>query len=402
MKPNKTSFIGLTLAFTSAILPANGNAASKVVAKKPHKLAVLAYMNGFEKVIDPVVEKLINKMELVGSTDEVAIVAEWGSLRTHRVQRLFIEKDADTNIVHSRILRESDENMGSADSFKNFLTWAAREYPSEKVIVIIGGHGRGWANVLYDSRHDSKIPIPEFAKALKAFSDVRGQKTDLLVFDSCVMSAVEVASEIAPSVHYMVGGIDKLPDDVWIPYDVALNEIISAGTTDPRIAGAIFSRAYFEETKDLRHSDGILGIQFGVINLNLMMQIEKLASRLSASILDLSPRDRQDLFTSLNNKTQTYFVSYYRDLGDVLWAVPREPRFGQVVRASEKLRAVVLKATLYQSKTPYYPRATGLSLSFVPEGKYLVADWQSLYPRLRWAKRTGWDRVLLQVRKDQE
>lgn len=357
---------------------------------KKYKTTFLAYMNGFEKVVDPAVKNLIEQMESVGSSESTAIVVNWGSLKTGKAKRLFLEKDEDRQTLHSLVLFEAEDDMGRKETLEDFLIWGAQEYPADNLVVILGGHGAGWMGFSFDQRTQSKISIPDLGKALAKLKDIRGKKTDLVVFDACLMSMVEVASELAPAVKFMAAAMDKLPDDVWIPYDVALAEFSSSGTIRPEIIGSIFSRSNSEETKTLKHSSGIVGIQFGVIDLTTMNEVERRAKKFSSALMALSDLDRRSVIESSNTNSQKYFLAQYKDFAEWLSHIPVESRFSQVRKTANELREELVESSVYQSKSSYYPNSSGMTVAISSEG---IGHWSGIYKELRWAKKTGWDKV---------
>ena len=364
---------------------------SQTLQNKVYKCTILAYMNGYETVVDPVVEQLINKMEKVGSDDSLAIVAEWGSLKTGKTKRLFIEKDNDESKVSSTVLSESTADMGQAKTLTDFLLWGAAHYPSEKIIVVLGGHGSGWSGISYDQRHNSRISTPELGNVFNQLAQLRGVKTDLVVFDSCLMSMIEVATEISNYANLMAGAMDKLPDDVWVPYDLVFEEFKKSLSQDPKTIGTIFVDKYYEITKDLQHSDGILGIQFGVTDLSKMDEIQTTTKAFVSELLKMSSVDLQSLAKQTSVQSQKYYFQHYVDLTEWLSHIPQTLQTTKLMTLSKQLQAQLKVASIYQAKTSYYPLASGLTVSLVPEK---MQNWVTKYQALSWSQKTNWDQFL--------
>lgn len=93
--------------------------------------------------------------------------------------------------------------------------------PSESYGLIFGSHGTGWmpgrsvgTKAFGDDRGYS-IDIPVLAEVLKAVFDE--DDLDFVLFDACMMAAVEVCYELRDVTHYCVGSVMETPIDGF-PY----------------------------------------------------------------------------------------------------------------------------------------------------------------------------------------
>ena len=87
----------------------------------------------------------LKQMEEVGSTDQVNIVIQWGSLARPSVKRMLIQKSTNPNEITSPVVEDLGAvDMGSEAEFLRFLKWGAEKYPAKKYFVDVWNHGSGW------------------------------------------------------------------------------------------------------------------------------------------------------------------------------------------------------------------------------------------------------------------
>lgn len=163
------------------------------------------------------------QMEKVGSTDAINIVVQQDPMPKEKLTtRYYVTKNPNPNPTQGRIditstvvqtLPETD--MGNPQTLSDFLTWGVQNYPAKKYAVIIWNHGNGWQGVSYDDNPNSYLTMPELRQGLEAMNMAIAQQRggfrsagpliDLLNFDACIMSALEVAYEMKDVAKYMVG-----------------------------------------------------------------------------------------------------------------------------------------------------------------------------------------------------
>lgn len=192
-------------------------------------------------------------------------------------------KSRQINQIQSPIIQLISENFleTEAERFTNFLEWGTEHFPSQHYMVIVWGHGQGWApakkpdfiaksRFLDPTNHEltpwlSEFPTPQpetntsspflsrgFTGGI-AFNDSRGTYLDipslkqslLKVFnsenpldiyasDACLMQMVEVASEISDLTRFIVGST-QVQHFLGLPYRRLLYKInrLPAHESDP-------------------------------------------------------------------------------------------------------------------------------------------------------------------------
>ena len=178
-------------------------------------------------------------------------------------------------------------NMGDPQTLVDFVEWGMQTYPASRYAVVLWDHGSGWrargepppsrlasvdecvpctqdspdcdmygtACELDDgcSAEDDHLFMQELGNALQTIEmDVR--QLDLVGFDACLMSMVEVAYEIREHATVMVGSERSEPNDGW-PYDTLLADLVAdPSMTAADLGGTIVSRYYESHGDSQTHS----------------------------------------------------------------------------------------------------------------------------------------------------
>lgn len=154
------------------------------------------------------------------------------------------------------------------EQLRDFLVWGVVQYPAEHYMVIISGHGEGWAprrwvrqtgaggtslspqstgnecdftgvtfrtegfpknkfgGFNFDEDRGLFLDVQSVRDALAYASEIgcNGRPFDILVADSCLMQMVEVATELSGVARYIVGSA-QIVDYIGLPYRRILTEI---------------------------------------------------------------------------------------------------------------------------------------------------------------------------------
>ena len=128
-----------------------------------------------------------------------------------------------------------EEATPPEESLRRFLDWGLTEYPAERTLVIVWGHGLGWRPAdLPDNRYDpgllrgglafddtpgTVLDTPDLRGALAAVSRDRldGRPIDVYASDACLMQSLEVATELSDVSRYVVGS-EQIEDYLGFPY----------------------------------------------------------------------------------------------------------------------------------------------------------------------------------------
>jgi len=182
------------------------------------------------------------EMERVGSSPQVNIVLQmdpepYGEpTRRYLIQR---NPNAQPGKITSPVLEELGEtDMGDWKTLAQFLVWGAQKFPAKHYAVVIWNHGAGWVGVSADDNPQHIMRIPELAKGLGALNQylaaTRGdQRIDIVNFDACLMSSLEVEYELRNQAKVLVGSQFLEPGE-GEDYSTFLKALVLKPTMDAR------------------------------------------------------------------------------------------------------------------------------------------------------------------------
>ena len=169
----------------------------------------------------------LQQMEKVGSSAGVNVVAQFDPEPKNLATTRYLITQNPNPIkgkVTSQVLQQLPEtDMGNPQTLADFLTWGVKTFPAKKYAVVIWNHGNGWQGVSYDDNPRTYLSMPMLRKGLEAMnvaiSQQRGSaravgsQIDLINFDACLMSTLEVAYELKDVAKYLVGSQFLEPGD---------------------------------------------------------------------------------------------------------------------------------------------------------------------------------------------
>ena len=135
-----------------------------------------------------------------------------------------------------------DADMGSADSLGKFLTWSHEKYRYDRIFLILIGHGEAYTGMLFDqNHHNDPLTLPEMVRALQ----IGGYNVELIGFDTCLMSSLEVASRISGYARYMIASEESEPAEGW-RYDAFISFMADHPDASATEYGSALCNSYME------------------------------------------------------------------------------------------------------------------------------------------------------------
>ena len=124
-------------------------------------------------------------------------------------QRWVLE-DGEASLVQDA----GEGTMLDEDEVTDFCSWAAKEYPADRYILIFWDHGGGTIGGFgYDENYPdaSALTLSQLRNAIKA----SGVAFDMVGYDACLMATVECAWAMEPVADYLVASEQTEPGDGW-------------------------------------------------------------------------------------------------------------------------------------------------------------------------------------------
>ena len=144
----------------------------------------------------------------------------------------------------------AEETIPPEESLRRFLDWGVSEYPADRYLVIVWGHGLGWrpaglpgntydpavlrGGVAFDDTQRAVLDTPGLRGALAAVARDRlgGRPIDVYASDACLMQSLEVATELADVSRYVVGS-EQIEDYLGFPYRTFLPALNGTAPAPP-------------------------------------------------------------------------------------------------------------------------------------------------------------------------
>ncbi|MDD2717022.1 MAG: clostripain-related cysteine peptidase [Candidatus Wallbacteria bacterium] len=211
------------------------------------KWTLMFYMTAAPDIEDEMVNNLTELASVDESSDmNVIVEADWVKTDPCSDKKYYVPDPYDTGTSRYRVSENSvklikhlgEQNMGDVNVLSDFLTYCKTNYPADKYILFICGHGSGWESysdlelplaagkevpvvtktsntvpvetldsraVSYDDLEADSITIPELKAAIEKFNKAIGRKMNMVVFDSCLLENIETLYELKDVVTLMIG-----------------------------------------------------------------------------------------------------------------------------------------------------------------------------------------------------
>lgn len=256
----------------------------------------------------------LNSMKNAGSNEYINIVAQIDHRGSHTIpERLYIDQ--------GEIIKYREQNkdlthkldFGQIDTLVDCMKWAVTYYPAKHYVLVLWNHGIGAVDsiitkiinpselftfnpatsllelnrstsfleyfndmdnesergICFSDTFTSYITNQKLETALyRITSEILHKKIDILAFDACLMSMVEIASLAAPYVDIMVGSQEVELGTGW-PYEPILSNFSFHDIAPEKFASKIvtsYENYYRSITQDFTQS---------AIRLNSMEQLEE-------------------------------------------------------------------------------------------------------------------------------
>lgn len=358
-----------------------------------HEWLVLVFINGVNDLgILGYADKNINDMEKAGSSDKVAVLAEFGVIgadsatRNLKFQRgsktLFIRNDADTGAITSPVIyAANDADMGSPAHLVRFAKRGLRRFPAKKVAVIVWNHGLGRRGIGWDNVSGNHMEINQLGGAMSRIKSVLGRKVDVFAMDACAMQTVEVAYELKDSVSVIVGSEDRIPNAGY-PYEAILSSLAADPGMSDEALGKIMVDAYGARYQAEKGTLSALRTSAlpGFLNLlNDWVQpviSDPEAFKVASWPYDFLVRDSKNLYDYIENVN--FFLNYLL------------PGSRAAVNAGSALKSYIANDLIIRDTAlPGTPNAHGLAI-YIPDLRYDSAN----YEKFAFAAESLWDDFL--------
>jgi len=377
-------------------------AAAEISAAAPaaqREWLILIFIDGINNLgIAGFADKNINAMEKVGSTDQVAVVTEFGILGADsssnniKFQRgsktILIKKDNLPDVITSPVIYPSnDTDMGSSAHFVRFAQRNIRQFPAKKVAIILWNHGGGRAGIAWDDVSGNHMEVDQLGRAMSQIQGTLGHKVDIFATDACLMQMAEVTYELKDSVSVIVGSEEVIPGDGY-PYDKILAPLVAnPGMSDEGLGKVIVDAYGTHYSSDPKATLSALRTSAlpGFINL-LNDWVQIVTSDTEAFKVASAASTVNRIYDFPNQRPKR---NDSKDLYDYLSYVGRIlPDGTAAVTAGSALKEYIASDLIIR-KTAMAPKARGLAI-YIPDLRYDSAN----YEKFAFAADSLWDDLI--------
>ena len=326
---------------------------------------------------------IFNEMASIGSTSQVNLVVQLD--RAFRYSRDYGDWTDCKRFYITQGMKPTPEkalqslgevNMGDPKTLKDFINWAAMNYPAVYYCLVLYDHGSGTVQALGlqpkiplgvcfdDSSGGDCLTLPELSQALAASS----KRMNIVFFDACDMGMVEVASQIREYADFMVA-----TEEVgWTPgpYQDYLTSLIGNSSISPRDFACVIPNKY------ISWIGNSVNATMSAVDLSMVANLE-VSTNSFAQILEDKMGDYQGTIISVRDQTEGYegpylnYYGYYVDLYHFSQLIQQQIPDAQVKGGAGNVMVAISQAVICERHSTQHANSHGLSIFFpTSQAKY--------------------------------
>tara|TARA_B100000945_G_scaffold30980_2_gene21251 strand:- start:2613 stop:5192 length:2580 start_codon:yes stop_codon:yes gene_type:complete len=327
------------------------------------------YMAGDNTLYDELTDDL-NEMKMVGSNDELDIVAltdknyDNDSKLYHVLKHNLVEK----NLTEVNSTWENELDMGDGDTLRDFLIWASDEFPAKKKILIIWNHGSGWEKVAEDG--SSFLTVPEINNSIKEYREITNESPFTLIgFDACLMGMFEIMYELKNHAEMVHGSEAYEPLEGWT-YNHLLYKL-DKNLNNEELAYHVVN----DYTESYRNGSVYTSysVTSSVVSTNNLDNLWNKVNNFSSEINSVLPIFRNEIGIARENSQRFDQNPNYRDLYDFSVKIEEEIPVISVKESAKELRKAINESIMFEDhwikpEKLNVERANGMTIYFPTEG----------------------------------
>jgi hypothetical protein len=348
----------------------------------------------------------IEKMKLVGSTNDVNILVNLNLLHKKKTIRLHVLKNS-----HKEESVNQEPGINHEKELVEAVSWAYQHYPAKKFALILWNHGNGildqeksWKDyekrgILYNFIKKTYLNNQQLTNALNNIkNNILKKNIDLLGMDACVMGMIEVAFQINGYVDYFVSSQHLEIAPGW-----DYKDFLTKVTSMPTMSSLEFSK-YLVSSFAKKYASFDKKHTLSCIDIRKINDIEQAMIKLSKAIENL-PNDEQKTLSQAFKKafpnTMRFdeleyidFVQFFQNIALMLQKSNEHYVFNDILLKIENLTKATQEAIIFHKQGTFFKNACGLSIYF-PE-----KTMHESYKKTLFYQNTGWDKILSIIQGD--
>lgn len=420
-------------------------------ARTRKRWTIMVYLAG-DNDLDSAGVADLGEMKTVGSSDHLAIVAQFDRSGSKRQTNRYLLREG-TTLAEDVVASLGETNTGDPAVLRDFVTWATTGHPADHYMLVIWNHGAGWDDsnlyegdyfsgaappvvrkgaviarelasgspirmgtmqavakrgrralfkstvasmvssraIAFDDQAKDFLDNTELKRVLVDIRRILKRKLDILGFDACLMSMVEVAYQIRDSVSLTCGSEEEEPNDGW-PYDTILKALAARPSMAPAELAKLVVTKYIASYKP---HDGVTLAAADLSGIGALAGAVNGLGRVLAPALKHA--GARGAIMALRAQVQEYTAPYdqYCDLADLCDLLVRHVGHPDLNRADLNRAGLeracnAVRAALKKVVIAAGAKGTGVAHSHGISIYFPKKTVSRLYSTLDFAKNGGW------------
>lgn len=180
------------------------------------------------------------------TTDNVNLVLATGGSRRYGWETV------KRSLVHqgqlSVIEDLGSQPLANSQTMSEFIRWATTQFPAHHYALILWNHGGGTQGYGQDNSPAGKGHIMDLTELAQAYQTIE-TPLEIVIYDACLMAAIEVAEITATAAKAMAGSVELEPGH-GLDYAHLLSHLSLSPPTDGIAFGQLVQDGYIHQAKE--------------------------------------------------------------------------------------------------------------------------------------------------------
>jgi hypothetical protein len=268
------------------------------------------------------------EMSAAGSTPNLNIVVQFDRIPGYdssyddwTTAKRFLVTNGMTPVASSAIEDIGEVNMANASVLADFIEWGVQNFTTDNYALVLWDHGASWRGICWDdSSSFDYLNMSEMSSALSiAQTSNNGLLFDIIGFDACSMSSIEVAYQVKPYARFLLGS------EIYVPnHGFEYTGPLSALSANPDMLTLEFSYEFLDHystyylsrpgTPDWQELNE--SFTLSVVDLDLIDELVVAVGALAAELQD-NLAFWVNHIALARSQTEDYSASYFNDAIDI-------------------------------------------------------------------------------------
>ena len=353
------------------------------------KWTVMVYIAGDNNLEDYVVKDIEEELALVGSNEDIAILAladrgpgydtSRGDWQTTKLFYVTQDMLAD---AESAVADWGERNFGDPQTLIDFVTWSKVNYPADHYVLYFWNHGWSWhpGYVMSDDTDQDALDYDELRAAIPSLGFI-----DVVGYDACNMASIEMhdlwhgnATALAASQEYVN----------WngIEYDVVLSQMVANPAMNADEVAIATAQSAVIQGGERTWSAVAVDDRFDALLTA--------ADEFSVSLYDGLDANRKDYDRAFRVTRSMVQAPMDKDLYDMAYEIDRLVGDPNIKSRAQAVMSAVDSVVLWEGHTKAYADVHGITIYHISKASEKDSDYTYYRSMVDFALETSWDEFL--------